>query len=527
MLAFGVLIIASLALRRPGATNPRFLPRFGAVTLCLLALASSPAIHDIVRFYGRGSSSSTDFASYYHKPRLVVTQHDRPKNLIYIYAESLEYTYFNETLFPGLVPNLRTVAQGAKVFTEVSQAEGTGWTMAGIVASQCGIPLVTPAGSMGGNSMSGMDVYLPGATAFSDLLKSKGYYLEFIGGADGAFAGKRKFLTTHSFDRILERRDLAAGRTDLTYESSWGAFDDTLFERALVEITSLSQHTPFALFLLTLDTHHPDGNPSAAVRHIKYRDGSNPMLNAVAGSDRLIGHFITELRKRPECRDTVIVVASDHLSMSTSAAPVLRNAHRTDLLLVEDGTGTGKTIDTPGTTFDIAPTIGPFLGFICDLGLGRNLQDQSIPLTERAQIASPSKLMSWERDIMQFWQFPRIQREIVVDAASKTLAIDTRIFRTPALVDIDEQLNAMLTFEFDASSNLQSLDYFMQRKPPGKPYLLVTTKNRARVLASASGAPEDLFLVIGRYGGGTDIHPISQRLKLTKAEVHKIVDQLR
>ena len=42
-------------------------------------------------------------------------------------------------------------------------------------------------------------------------------------------------------------------------------YDDSLFELAWEEFISLAQHEePFGLFLLTLDTHHPDGYSSAS-----------------------------------------------------------------------------------------------------------------------------------------------------------------------------------------------------------------------------------------------------------------------
>src|SRR5262249_23377563 len=136
------------------------------------------------------------FNDYYRAPT-VKSVSDVHKNLVLIYGESYERTYFNEAFFPGLIKELHQIEAKSLSFTNIHEAYGTGWTIAGMVGSQCGIPLVT---SSHGNSMAGMDKFLASATCFGDVLHDNGYHLVYMGGADFEFAGKGKFYTTHKFD---------------------------------------------------------------------------------------------------------------------------------------------------------------------------------------------------------------------------------------------------------------------------------------------------------------------------------------
>lgn len=125
------------------------------------------------------------------------------KNLVYIYAESLERTYLDENLFPGLITELKELEQSALSFTGLEQVSGTHWTIAGMVASQCGIPLVTASG---GNAMSGIDRFLPGATCLGDVLHTRGYNLIYMGGADNDFAGNKQILRHPWFFRSTRQK---------------------------------------------------------------------------------------------------------------------------------------------------------------------------------------------------------------------------------------------------------------------------------------------------------------------------------
>ena len=300
--------------------------------LILLSLVLNPAISDVYSLLWNKSGtvyaknihkethetkpSTMEFAKFYLEPSITKLTSET-KNLVVIYAEGLERTFFDETLFPGLITGLRELESKSTYFTNINQVAATGWTIGGMVASQCGIPLFTPSH---GNSMSGMDVFLPSAICLGDLLHDEGYELTYYGGADLAFAGKGKFYATHKFDRIAGKDELFPLLEDNSYVSGWGLFDDSLFDLAYERFVELSASgKKFGLFLLTLDTHHPNGNPSKSCKDKIYKDGSNPILNAVACSDYLITEFVERIMESPYGERTIVVVLSDHLAIRNTA----------------------------------------------------------------------------------------------------------------------------------------------------------------------------------------------------------------
>ncbi|NEL42191.1 MAG: phosphoglycerol transferase I, partial [Xanthomonas perforans] len=82
----------------------------------------------------------------------------------------------------------------------LTSTEGSGWTIAGMVASMCGVPLTTAPGDE--NSMGRMGLFLPEARCLGDYLKDQGYRNHYVGGADASFAGKGSFLSSHGFDVV-------------------------------------------------------------------------------------------------------------------------------------------------------------------------------------------------------------------------------------------------------------------------------------------------------------------------------------
>ncbi|MBC8401675.1 MAG: sulfatase-like hydrolase/transferase [Candidatus Marinimicrobia bacterium] len=368
-------------------------------SLIILSILSSPAGPDLYNVFSE-PRPAVDFYTYYQKPNLTALS-DSTKNIIFIYAESLEQTYFDERRFPGLIKELRELESHSTCFTNINQVAGTEWTVAGLTASMGGIPLFVP---LDGRSISNMDRFLPNAVLFSDLLKEAGYNLTYLGGADLDFGGKGKLFKSHGFNEVWGKKELAQYLDDPTYQSGWGLYDDTLFDLAFDRFLSLSSAgTNFGLFLLTLDTHHPNGIISESCRHIKYLAGDNPILNAVASSDHLITKFINQLLQSPFSDQSIIVLVSDHLAMQNTASDLLDGARRRNLfMIIEPGKSSQVNVNTKGSMLDVSPTVLPFIGFSGQIGLGRNLMD--IEKSQESDISHiHQNLDRWKRSIYEFW----------------------------------------------------------------------------------------------------------------------------
>ena len=276
------------------------------------------------------------------------------KNLVLIYMEGLDVIYTEEDIFPGLTPNLnRLNSQGAQLENYIP-IEGTGWTMAGIVSSLCGTPLVHNLGLDGNVIM--FSGFLDRAVCLPDILNIANYQQVFMGGASLSFAGKDEFLNAHSFDRVLGRDELIPRLADPSYLGGWGLFDDSLFDLALEEFNVLAQsEKPFNLTILTVDTHHPTGEPSASCDHYPHSD--NSILQAVHCTDQLIGRFIENLHHHPAYEDTVIVLTSDHLGMRNNAFPLFPQDYNRKLYFNVLNAGPHFPRDRLATPVDLAPTI--------------------------------------------------------------------------------------------------------------------------------------------------------------------------
>jgi len=238
-----------------------------------------------------------------------------PRNLVLIYLESIEEPMGDEELFElNMLEPVERATAGWATIEGLEQYAGGGWTMAGLVATQCGIPLrssdaVVDIGEM--NAIQGVgDAYMPGAVCLGDVLAEEGYRNVYLGGADARFAGKGDYLVTHGYDAV---KDLSTWRAlgETETRSDWGLSDRRLFERAKQEVAGLhAAGQPFNLTVLSLDTHespylyeHCDAQTEVVMTSI-----TRCSMEQVAG-------FIHFMRAEGMLDDTAVVVMGDHRKM--------------------------------------------------------------------------------------------------------------------------------------------------------------------------------------------------------------------
>ena len=276
------------------------------------------------------------------------------KNLLLVFLEGVEAIYTDENLFPGLTPNLQTLNKEGWQFTNMQQVQGSGWTMAGLVSSLCGTPLLYES-SLNGNEIL-FSRMLDKATCLPDILSSAGYQQVFMGGAALDFAGKGSFLQEHGFDTTLGSYELISKLEDANYVTGWGLYDDSLFSQALEQFDSLATaEQPFNLTLLTVDTHHPTGEPSASCS--KYDQIDNSILHAVHCTDYLLGEFLNQVKMYPAYEDTVVVLVSDHLAMRNNAFPLFPANYQRRLYFNVLNSGVSAEQEIFATPLDISPTV--------------------------------------------------------------------------------------------------------------------------------------------------------------------------
>lgn len=478
-----------------------------AAALAAGSLVMNPGGRDLVRLAQPPPGQAADFLRHYRQPamRPIATEHP---NLVFIFAESLERTFFDEAIFPGLIKELRALEAEATSFTNIESVYGTGFTMGGMVGTLCGVPLFAPADP---NSMGGMDEFLPGATGLGELLRAEGYHLAFMGGAHSSFGGKGKFLKTHGFHDIEGFDRLHPRIPDKTYITNWGLYDDSLFELAYERFEQLTRSGGrFGLFLLTLDTHTPHGHASRSAEHIRFGDGTIPMLNAVAASEHLIAKFVRRLRASPLAANTVIVVSSDHIAMQNDASALLARGQRRNLLLVFDPKHhTGTQVVRAGSTLDVGATLLPFLGYHGAIGLGRDLRDPSVSDEELRHLRQEDTLRSWSGELARFWEFPQLREGLTFSANPAVVTMDGRRFTPPLLARFDGEDRAALQFESGPEAPARLATQAAQL-PPGTRYLYVTP---------VAADPAQWELVVGRGGGGASRVPLAANARIPRAEL--------
>ncbi len=530
LLLFGVVsswgFIYFFAKRR--GTGRKYLNRL-SIILVLCAFALNPATRDWFEFYKSRAERDTivtkvkavnrlDFNKYYREPNVVKKSSVRKRNLVFIYAEGLERTYFDESIFPGLIKGLRQLESRSKTFTDIENTYGSSWTIGGMVASQCSIPLVTASGK---NSMSGMNRFLSGAVCLGDLLQAQGYYLSFLGGASLDFAGKGNFYKSHSFEDVRGRKELLPLLEDKSYRTGWGLYDDSLLEIAYEQFLELSSaDKPFGQFLLTLDTHHPKGHVSKKYEKFFYKDGRNSMLNAVAVSDHLLSQFVNRILNSPYSENTIIVIASDHLAMRNRASSLLAKGERKNLFMIIDPQDKNpQEIDKRGIAFDLGPTVLNYLGFEGEIGLGRDLLSDDVSLVEEIENFY-QVLVSWRDEISEFWDIHEISA-LKIDVDTHSVEMEDQFIKFPVLITFDDQMKMNILFEFSSSKKLY--DYLYELKK-GTPFIWIDKARKIERLDPRLSLNAGYYSVVGGRIGAVPV--ISSRIDGSYQITHNQLEEV-
>lgn len=429
-----------------------------ALVLALASVDASPAFHqitDLVKSQTR--EGDPDFAAFYKEPSKSIPN---PKlNLVYIYGESLERTYFDEEAFPDLAPELSALKNEGLDFSHTAQLPGTDYTIAGMVASQCGIPLFAP---FEGNASASVSSFFPQNICLGDILKNSGYANYFMQGANLRFAGKDVFLKSHGFDHLYGAEELKNTVADPTYRNDWGFYDDTVLDAAWQKFEELSRAGErFSLFTLTVDTHHPDGFISRTCNRKKYEfDGkANQSFSAVGCSQEHIAAFIEKIKASPWFKNTVIVVSSDHLAMNNTAWKYLNQQDRSNLFFVIRGDQPQQdTLAVKRNTMDNGATVLDMLGGDNFIGLGRSsISGQSL---SEVFLNMKEKTLAWKPDIIRLWNFPKEMKDFTVDGEKNTIAFSGSQFRLPLLLRVsDTRVEPLPESEYSAPLRFQLADF--------------------------------------------------------------------
>lgn len=376
-----LLLIASLHYLSFGNRRIVVLDRFLVVPLLL---ASPIILSSISNAYHLLRNDGDKLIAYYQEAAIIAPPGKMArKNLIIIYAESTERTFRALKNGRDVFADMDAVSARGVSFDGVRQATNTGWSMAGVVATQCGVPL-QPLGLFEHNNFEGVEHFLPGAVCLGDILSAQGYRTGFITTGALQFAGANLYLRQHGYDDMWGRDSFDGEK--LSYPNVWGVDDDTMLNFAFDRITELSgDKQSYALSLQTIGGHSPEGFPTESCRSAIASTDEPQILYAIRCMGFEIRRFVDRLDHSGILENTVVVIVSDHLSMKTAVWDDLNRHDRMNYVTVIGVNGAAGELRKSGTMVDVYPTLLEALGFSLNdhqAGLGISLLSEKPTLAD-------------------------------------------------------------------------------------------------------------------------------------------------
>lgn len=370
--------------------------RFITSFFCLIiigyyTLGSSFKLLSLDEYIKNQNSTSEIFEKYYVDAKEVnIKFPDKKRNLIYIYAESIESSNIsrkNGGMFnTSLIPNLESLALENINFSNTNKIGGaielnnTNWTIASIIAQTSGVPLNVPINMfLDDENKLSLNNYNLG-----QILKDNGYSNYFMIGSDANYGARKDYLINSNYeiyDYVWAKKE---NLIDENYFVWWGYEDRKLFSFAKEKLLEISkENEPFNFTLLTVDTHVEDGYMDESCKKVF----DNEYANALYCSDKKIHSFINWIKKQDFYDNTTIIIAGDHLTMQTDFYDVKDKSKRTIYnVFINSAIEPKKEKNRLFSTFDMYPTTLSSLGVEIDenkLGLGVNLFSDEETLLER------------------------------------------------------------------------------------------------------------------------------------------------
>lgn len=345
----------------------RYIQGFQYVLLCcgLALLIMNPLNQFIFRkFFPDPVLSTFDIKDHFQKPTFTLSPKNK-KNVILVYLESLESTYEFLDQTASAYSLIKPLMKDAVIGNNIAQTIGSKYTTAGMVSSQCGVPLL-PMGLNNAiferkDSNLEIDDFYKNIECLSDKLSEEGYNLSFMNGADARKYSKRSFLRSHGYTRIFDEHAVTEEER-LGRDNLWGLNDEILYENLRKEIDFLaSQQKPFLLSYLTISTHGPNGYLDSDCAYLGNQTSQIPA--AIQCSINKLTAFYSYIHKKGLAENTIFVVMSDHLARkNTLGRDLTKQKNRKNLFFVK-GAGNPLISNKPASALDIYPTILELLGY--------------------------------------------------------------------------------------------------------------------------------------------------------------------
>ena len=318
---------------------------------------------------------------------------EEKRNLIYIFLESMETTYYSTKeggmAEESLIPEISKLAKENINFSNNEKniggaytLYGTTWTSGAMCAQTAGVPLKL---SIDNNSLGKYSTFLGGAYSIGQILQDNGYNNFLLLGSDATFGGRRSLFKQHGDYEIWDFES-AMLENKISEKIWWGYTDNLLFDYAKEKIIELSKkEEPFNFTMLTADTHFPEG--------YKCEDCMNKWdeqyKNVISCSSKKVGEFIEWIQEQDFYKNTTVVISGDHLTMQSNFFEIEEGQEyekKVVNVIINSAIKTKNTKSRQYSTMDLYPTTLAALGVKIEgdkLALGTNLFSEEQTLIEK------------------------------------------------------------------------------------------------------------------------------------------------
>ena len=217
----------------------------------------------------------------------------------------------------------------------------------------------------------------------------------------------------------------------------------------------------------------------------------------------MIGDFINRILTSEYAKNTIIVVSSDHLAMRNTATTLLNKLVRKNLFFILSPGNIGPlTVKKRASMLDVAPTLLSAMGYKGEVGLGRDLLANEVPLASQID-EFDNALRGWRDPLMSFWGFPKIGTDdhIEIDNKNKIVAVQNRSFKYPLLIEFGDNNETTIRFKLHRKrvklTKHRLVDYMAGMKH-SKPFLWVDSCKDIR--PANTSLWKDYCILYGRAG---------------------------
>ncbi|WP_162197145.1 sulfatase-like hydrolase/transferase [Loktanella sp. S4079] len=331
-------------------------------------------------------------------------------DVLLIYLEGLDREFLDRSRFGDSYDGIAELAPQGLTFTQIKQVEGTGWSLAGIVASHCGLPLL-PNGLRNMYRWGDQEAFLGDHRCLSDVMSEVGYQTAYIMGGVIEFGGIDLFIKSHGYDTAIGRDQLAERYSEERLElgAAVRRYDDALTLDTAKDIYQEMApiDDPLLLTILTYGPHGKSGTVASNCSQTGRAYETEDLTETVRCTIQNVRSFLSWWESVRRDRPALVLLVSDHLNHlwlydSEEAQEGRSNtffAMGYDLPHIPRG----EVNDRLGSMMDVFPTILSMAGIISDGrgGLGVSLVDEGPTLLEQRGYYRINRELNRNYDLQQ------------------------------------------------------------------------------------------------------------------------------